>query len=44
MIKVVAAGDRFAAGADFAQVARDFSEAPSNAAGGLVGPVVAACP
>jgi parvulin-like peptidyl-prolyl isomerase len=39
LIKVVAAGDRLAAGADFAQVARDFSEAPSNAAGGLVGPV-----
>lgn len=39
LIRFVAARDRVRNGADFASVARDFSEAPSAAAGGLVGPV-----
>jgi peptidyl-prolyl cis-trans isomerase SurA len=39
LIRFVRAGDRVRNGADFASVARDFSEAPSAAAGGLVGPV-----
>lgn len=39
LIKLVKAQDRLAAGADFADVARELSEGPSQADGGWVGPV-----
>jgi peptidyl-prolyl cis-trans isomerase SurA len=39
LVKVVRVGDRLAEGAEFETVARAFSESPSKAAGGLVGPV-----
>lgn len=39
LVKVVKAGDRLAAGAEFEAVAEAFSESASKASGGLVGPV-----
>lgn len=39
IVKVVAAGDRLAAGAEFDTVVREFSESASKASGGRVGPV-----
>jgi parvulin-like peptidyl-prolyl isomerase len=39
LVKVVRAADRLAAGAEFETVARELSESPSQATGGLVGPI-----
>jgi parvulin-like peptidyl-prolyl isomerase len=39
LVRLVAAGDKLAAGADFAEAARAYSETPSKSAGGKVGPV-----
>jgi parvulin-like peptidyl-prolyl isomerase len=39
LVRLVAAGDKLGAGADFADVARTYSDAPSKSSGGTVGPV-----